>query len=158
MNAGAWTAVAATAAAVSAFVSLASIRIVWRSSATQAKAADFDNCMRTIEWLAEALRKVRDARPEHTEFEIREYLNVLEGLALLINDDKIAPSTLRLVEKFLEEAWAAVRSDAGWRKLVEKSITGDETFAELLKFVARNKARIDALTKLYEKQRSIEHM
>lgn len=144
-----WAAVAACASTVSATVSLISIWFARRAALSQAKAADFKNCLETIEQLAEAQRKVRDAPPERHAFEFRELLNLMEGLALLFNDRKVAPSTRKIVEHFLEEAWAWLRADPAMSALATSSLTGADTYAELRRFAEARRPRIESLTRMY---------
>ena len=149
MTATAWAAVAACGSAVSALASLISVWFARRAAIGQANAADFTNCLETVRQLAEAQRKVRDATPEAKDFEFRELFNLMEALALLVNDRKVPPATRRIADDFLEQAWAWLRADDSMRRLVESSVTGTDTYVELVKFAESRSQRIEALTRLY---------
>ena len=139
MTSEGWAEVAAMAAAASAFLNLCGTFFVWQSSKTQAKSADFDSCIRTIAAIAEGLRKVRDAASDSAllEYEMREYLNLLEGFALLANRGKITPVASELVMDFLKESVAFMKSNDPWKAVWDTSITGKNTYRELQRLIKR---------------------
>lgn len=154
MDANAWAAVAAIAAAATAVVTLVIALANTAAAWTTAHSADFSNCLDAVAKLGEAQRRVRDAKEEPTrQFEMRELLNLMEALALLENDKKLAPSTRKFTEKFLEEAYAFLQADDGNRDFLDSSVTGADTFAELMKFARKRRGRIEALTKHYKQQK-----
>ena len=94
-------------ALASAAIALVALLFSAKAALTQAKAADFNNCLEVVKQLAEAQRRVRDAKDEaEKHFEFRELFNLLEALAKLANDRKLQSSTRDYVEHFLIEAWA----------------------------------------------------
>src|SRR5690348_6339651 len=107
MTAANWiTAVAACGSVASATVALFVARYAVRAHAAQTRVADFNNCLEVVKQLADAQRKVREAKSDDDKFkfEFRELLNLLEALALLINDRNVAPSGTRFASHFLREA------------------------------------------------------
>jgi hypothetical protein len=150
MNPSVLATVAAFASALSAAASLVGVWYNRRTAIRQADATDFNNCVGTVRQLAGAQRLVRDAPEVHREFEFRELLNLMEALALLINDQKVPPSTLRTIDSFLEEAWAHLQADSQMIKLMEDSLTGENTYVELRKFAKPRKRKIEALIKRYQ--------
>jgi hypothetical protein len=156
MGADFWAAVAAIAAAISTLLTFIVVGVSFFTARQDAKASDFTSCLDVVTRLADAQRRVRDARDNEDvrQFELRELLNLMEALALLENGNRITPSTRKFTGHFLEEAWAYIRSEPSLRPLLENSITGDETFLELSKFAERRAGKIERLTKHYENSRS----
>ncbi|HUN42792.1 MAG TPA: hypothetical protein VMU81_21070 [Acetobacteraceae bacterium] len=152
MDANAWAAVAAGCSAIAATVSLV---VAWHAKRIQGRSADFANCVDVIERLGCAMRRVRDATEEHYRFEFIELLNLLEALAMLHNDGKIAPSTKRITRKFLDECLAWIRSDEGMKQLMADSVTGDETYMELKAFEQRRHREIARQAKSYAIQKGL---
>jgi|SRR5580698_4727944 hypothetical protein len=147
----AWAAISAVAAAVTAIITLYIARANFAVARTTANASDFLNCLDVVARLGDAQRRVRDASDQTVqEFEFRELLNLMEALALLENDNRIAPSTRRFTEHFLVESYAFMRSQMALRPLLEKSVTGEETFSELEKFAERRWAKIEHLSDVYQ--------
>jgi hypothetical protein len=152
MDANQWSAVAAGGSVVAATVSLA---VAWHAKRIQGRSADFANCTEVVEQLGNAMRRVRDASEDHYKFEFVELLNLLEALALLYNEGKIAPSTKKITCKFLEESLAWIRGDDGMKRLMTDSVTGDETYAELQEFEERRRREIAKRAKSYAIQRGL---
>jgi hypothetical protein len=144
--------VAAIAGAVSAIAALIVAWITGKTARAGAKSADFDSCLKVVTLVGGALRKVRDAPADQKKFEINELMNLLETLALLANRGKIAPSTRLFTEQYLEEVWAWLKVSPDMATLVESSVTGPETFAELQKFAKRRKRKIRGLEKAYKER------
>lgn len=153
MTAAAWvTAVAACGSVVSASVAVFVAFYAVRAHAAQIKAADFNNCLEVVKQLGEAQRKVHDAKGKDEEkfrFEFHELLNLMEALALLINNEKIAPSGAKFASHFLREAIAYMEVDDSMRSMAAASITSDETYAELRQFQQRNGLEINLLIHRY---------
>jgi hypothetical protein len=155
MDANGWSAIAAACSAAAAALSLA---VAWNAKGIQGRSADFANCIEVVEQLGNAQRRVFNARDdnERYEFEFRELLNLLEALALLYNDGRIAASTKRFTGKFLDEALAWINIDHGMATLMRKSITGDETYHELKNFEKRRKPKIRSLSRFYRAKRDVQ--
>jgi hypothetical protein len=153
-----WAAVAAAVSALIAAITAAITLFIARANIADSNAnvrsADFGNCLDVVGRLADAQRKLRDAGTDQRirDFEFREMLNLLEALALLVNDDKITPSTRKFTTLFLEEAWAFLDADEGNRALIAESRKSSETFIELKKFAKTHNARIVKLTAVYREQ------
>lgn len=130
-QAAVWSALAAIFSAVAAG---ASAFVAWQAKRGQTSAADFEGCLAVVGQLSEAQRAVRDAPDEHKEFEFIELLNLLEALALLVNDGRPASSTKKVAEHFLEEALSFIAVTPALSDLMKKSTTGDGTFSELQRF------------------------
>jgi hypothetical protein len=154
MNADGWSAIAAGCSAAAA---IASLLVAWNAKRIQGRSADFANCTDVVEQLGSAMRRVRDATEaeDHHKFEFIELLNLLEALALLYNEGKIAPSTKKITGKFLEEALAWIRCDDSMKQLMADSVTSDDTYAELKEFQERRRRDIAAHTKSYAIQRGL---
>jgi len=151
MDANGWSAVAAACSAVAAAVSLT---VAWHAKRIQGRSADFANCIEVAGQLRDAMRRVRDEREKEDNearytFEFVELLNLLEALALLYNDSKIADSTKKFTSKFLGEVLGWISIDDGMATLMRKSKTGDETYLELKKFEKRHKPAIRDLSRFY---------
>jgi hypothetical protein len=148
------SAVAAAAAALAAFVSLG---VAWNAKRIQGKAADFSNCLEVVGQLRAAQDRVFTARndDERYRFEFVELLNLLEALALLYNDGKIAASTKKFTGKFLDQVVAWIRVDESMKRLMDSSMTGDDTYGELKKFENRRRPLIRGLARDYSIQRGI---
>lgn len=155
MDASGWTVVAACASAASATAALIAVCFTARSSNAQVKAADFSNCIAVVTQLGDAVRRVRDANddPIKEPAEFHELLNLLEALALLINDRKIAPSTLRFAEHFLQESMAWIKVSPKLNFMMQRSLTSDSTYSELFRFADRRSMVISALAKSYRSQK-----
>ena len=136
-----WSAMAAGCSAVAAFASLV---VAWHAKRIHGKSADFGNCIEVAGQLRDAMRRVHDAQEDTAKvrFEFIELLNLLEALALLFNDDKIAASTRKFTGKFLAEGigWIAVSENLA--ALMRESMTGDETYKELRRFRESNESEI----------------
>lgn len=145
------SAIATGAAAIAAAGSLFA---AWRTASIQGKATDFGNCLEVVRQLGEAQRRVQDADSEEkSRFEFIELLNLLETLALLFNSRKIAASTRRFTEKFLDEALAWIRIEQQMTQLMRESMTGEDTYHELKKFERRRQTPIRGLSRLYRFKR-----
>lgn len=144
------------ASAVSATVALgATVLNLWSIRRT-GRATDFNNCLSVVSQLAEAQRKVRDAKDNNVQkFEFRELLNLMEALALLENDRLTAPSTKKITVDFLIEAWAFLKSQDHLQKFLSDSMTDLKTFEQLRKFGEDHSKSILELTLNYQRQNSI---
>lgn len=157
MDSSASAEIAAIAAAISAALAFVVALANWRTATAEVKSADFDSCLTVVTRLADAQRRVQNAASEvERQFELRELLNLMEALALLENGNRIPPSTRKFTTHFLIEAWAFLRSEPAMKALMENSITGAETFVELLRFADRHSGIIAHLTKHYEQQRGAQ--
>ncbi|MEK7993427.1 MAG: hypothetical protein AAB403_06435 [Planctomycetota bacterium] len=137
-------------AVVSAAIALVALYFSAKAAGTQARVADFNNCLEVVKQLGEAQRKVRDANDDAGRlFEFRELLNLLEALAKLYNDRKLQSSTREYVEPFIIESWAWLRSQPEMEPLIASSITGDETYSDILRFAKAHEKRIAALALAY---------
>jgi hypothetical protein len=147
-----WSAIAAVGAVCTAAVNLLVGALLTRPLArTQIKVADFNNCTELAKDIAEAQRRVIDARDDDTkhEFEFRELLNFMETLAYLVNTKNITASGEWAATHFLEETLAWVEVDKWMREFMISSVTGAETFKELFEFRRRHLARIQTLAEGY---------
>jgi len=153
MDASAWAAVAACASAVAAAISLL---VAWHAKRIQGNSADFANCLEVVSQLRDAMRRVHDATEDpKRRFEFVELLNILEALALLHNDGKIAASTKKFTGQFLDEALAGIRASEPMTKLMSEAITGDDTFRELQRFEERHAPSILNLARSYTKKSGV---
>lgn len=130
-QAAVWSALAAIFSAVAA---VASAFVAWQAKRGQTSAADFESCLTVVQHLGEAQRSVRDAPDEYKEFEFIELLNLLEALALLVNDGRPASSTKKVAAHFLEEALSLITVTPALAELMRKATTDVETFSELKRF------------------------
>jgi hypothetical protein len=155
MDASEWSAVAAGCSAVAAIVSLA---VAWNAQRIQGRSVDFANCIEMVEQLGDAMRRVRDEREDEAryKFEMIELLNLLEALALLYNDGRIAASTKKFTGKFLDQVLAWINIDDGMATLMRQSMTGDDTYRELKKFEERRKSEIRKLSRIYKDRRDVQ--
>jgi len=152
----AWAAVSAFAAAISATIAAVAAGINLWSVNKNVRATDFNNCLAVVAQLAEAQRKVRDARDEAAkQFEFRELLNLMEALALLENDKRVAPSTQKFTMRFLTESWAFLKSQQHLQQFLRDSMTDTETFAELRRFEEKHSIKIRDLALHYERQQNL---
>jgi hypothetical protein len=155
MGTDGWSVVAAGCSALAAIASLAVAR---NAKQIQGRSADFANCIEVAGQLRDAMRRVRDERDKDNnevryKFELVELLNLLEALALLYNDGRIAASTKKFTKKFLVEALGWIRIDDGMATLMHQAMTSPETYQELKKFEERSKPEIRGLSRLYRHKR-----
>ena len=152
MDAVGWAAVSAIASAVSAAITLVIARANASETRTASQTADFANCLAVVSALADAQRRVFDADHDQRrrDFEFHELLNLMEALARLHNDNKLTDSTRKLIEDFLDEAWAHLNVEPATRSLIAESITGPETYKELVTFSKRHGSRCQRLIELYQ--------
>jgi hypothetical protein len=145
-----WSAVAAIASGVSAGLAFLSLILVGSATRTQSKIAEFNNCVDIVKTLAEAQRKVRDKldTPEYI-FEFRELLNILETLSLLINEKKTTKTAKHYTLTFLIQALAWIEVDQSMKSLIEISVTGIDTFEDLITIRRRYRERIEQLAEQY---------
>ena len=137
-------------AVASAAIALVALYFSAKAAGTQARVADFNNCLEVVKQLGEAQRKVRNAKDDSERlFEFRELLNLLEALAKLYNDQKLQSSTREYVEPFIVESWAWLRSEPEMAPLIASSITGEETYSDILRFARAHEKRIAALAQAY---------
>jgi hypothetical protein len=134
-QAAVWSAFAAVFSAVAAG---ASAYVAWQSKRRQTSAIDFEGCLAVVKQLGDAQRAVRDADDIHREFEFIELLNLMEALALLVNDGRPASSTKKVAARFLEEALSWISITPVVADLMKRATTGDGTFAELQMFRAKH--------------------
>jgi hypothetical protein len=153
MDANKWSAIAAACSAVAASVSLV---VAWHAQRIQGRSADFANCIEVVERLGTAMRRVRDAPDNHYDFEFTELLNLLEALALLHNERRIAASTKKFTAKFLEEVLGWISIDPAMEAHMRKSMTGDATYRELEKFKNHRKPGIRSLSRFYRNKRDAQ--
>jgi len=149
-QAAVWSAAAAIFSAVAA---AASAYVAWQAKRGQTSAVDFECCLLVVRQLGEAQRTVRDATEEHRTFEFIELLNLMEALALLINDGRPTSSTKKVAARFLEEALSWISITPVMSDLMKKANTGDGTFAELQKFRAKNVVQIREDARHYRNRR-----
>jgi hypothetical protein len=120
-------------------VAAASFWISWLNRRTQIRSLDFTNCLEVVKQLGEAQRRVFSKKEDidAARFEFFELLNLLEALALMINERRTHPSTTRFTSKFLIEALAWIRVDPTLKEQMAAAITSDDTFSELKQFEKR---------------------
>jgi hypothetical protein len=153
MDATAWASVAAGGSAIAA---LASLGVAWHAKRIQGNSADFANCLEVVRQLREAMRRVHDAREDaDKKFEFIELLNLLEALALLYNDGRIAASTKKFTGKFLEQVVAGIRASEPMTELKREAVTGEDTFRELKDFEERHAPAIRNLARSYTTEQGI---
>lgn len=147
-----WAAAAAGASAVTALISLA---VTWHAKQIQGKSTDFANCLAVVSQLGDAIRRVRDGHGDENRVraEFVELLNLLEALALLHNDGRIAASTRRFTGKFLEQAIGWINIDPHMRTLMRDSMTGEDTYGELKRFEKRRMVQIRDHSRFYRDRR-----
>ncbi|MEI9986956.1 MAG: hypothetical protein WDN69_29620 [Aliidongia sp.] len=144
------------AAGASALAAAFSLAVAWHAKRIQGKAADFTNCLEVAGKLRDAMRHVQDAPDDaRRKFEFIELLNLLEALALLYNDGRIAASTKKFTGKYLAEVVAEMRANEPMMRLRRESVTGDDTFRELQKFEKRQADAILTLARSYTKEQGI---
>lgn len=153
MGATEWSAVAAVCSAVAALVSLV---VALGAMRIQERSADFANGIDVVERLGTAMRRVRDAPKNHYDFEFTELLNLLEALALLHNERRIAASTKKFTAKFLEEVLCCIEHNPEMAEHMRKSITGDTTYLELKKFEKHHKREIRNLWCFCRNKRDVQ--
>ncbi|GAA0551874.1 hypothetical protein FHS83_001421 [Rhizomicrobium palustre] len=143
MDANFWAAVAAIAsgftAAITLFIAWANHRVTLAAE----KSYDFNSCLTVVFQVGQALRQVRDAPDDKKEFEFRELLNLLEALAVGVNDKLIQAATRKMVEPFLAECYAYLKTQPSLSELLKNSVTGEGTFCELYKFASINMTQIN---------------
>lgn len=145
--------ISAVAAAASALLAVIIAYLAFAALRQDKRSSDFGDCVDAVTRLGDAQRRVFEATtPEKKQFEFRELLNLMEALALLENDKRVAPSTRKFTVPFIQESYAFLRSQPQLVPLLEDSITSDTTFAELAKFAEKHKAKIESLTRLYQRQ------
>lgn len=139
MDPNGWAAVAAGASALAAF---ASLYVAFFQSRTADQTADFANCLKVVEALNEAQRRCAEAPNEHLRRrEFNDLVNLMEVLAKLHNDKKLTPSTCRIVEDYLDEAWAWLHADPSVHPFINDAVTSPDTYNELTKFAGRAGSR-----------------
>jgi hypothetical protein len=129
-----WPAVAATASAISAFLSFCTLLVTGRIAAKQGKVLEFNNAIDLVKQLGEAERRVKAADDKDKESTFRDLLNLLETLAMLYLKRRITKATRDYTKKYLIEAIAWIEVDDTMRTLIERSLTGMDTFADLAQF------------------------
>jgi hypothetical protein len=144
-----WSAVAATASAISAFLSLCAVVITGHIAAQQGKVLEFNNCLDIVKQIGEAERRVKAATAEDKESTFRDLLNLLETLAMLYMKKRITKAARDYTKKYLIEALAWVDVDDAMRALIERSFTGQDTFGDLGRFRKAHRKEIDVHVKLY---------
>jgi hypothetical protein len=105
-----WSAVAATASAISAFLSFCAVLITGRIAAKQGKVLEFNNCIDIVKQLGEAERRVKDSDDKDRESKFRDLLNLLETLAMLYMKNRLTKVAREYTKKYLIEviAWIDV--------------------------------------------------
>lgn len=137
----------AIAASCSVITAIIAIFIAAGSRKIQERLADFSNCMDIVSKLGDAQRRVFLEKCENKiEFEFCELLNLLEALALMINDGRIAPSTKKYTTKFLAECLIWIDNDDSMKITMNKLKTSDETYGELKKFENRQCNKVNNLS------------
>jgi hypothetical protein len=81
-------------------------------------------------------------------------LNLLETLAMLYVKKRITKAARGYTQKYLVEALAWIDVDNNMRVLIERSLTGPDTFADLGRFRSRHRREIDAFVEAYRQDRS----
>lgn len=145
-----WSALAAVFSAVAAS---ASAYVAWQAKRGQTSVADFEGCLAVVGHLADAQRAVRDAPDEHKQFEFIELLNLMEALALLLNDGRPPSSTTKVATRFLEEALSWISITPAMAELMRTSTTGEGTFAELQRFRSKRAVQIREDARHYRNKR-----
>jgi hypothetical protein len=144
-----WSAVAATASAISAFLSFCAVLITGRIAAKQGKVLEFNNCIDIVKQLGEAERRVKDSDDKDRESKFRDLLNLLETLAMLYMKNRITKIAREYTKKYLIEVIAWIDVDDNMRRLIERSLTGLDTFADLGRFRNRHRTEIDVHVEFY---------
>lgn len=142
-----WSAVGAVASAV--FAAGAFI-VAWHARSIQGASVDFTACLDVIERLRVAQDRVRRAEGDaEYDFEFHELLNLLEVLALLHNDGRLAKSTKKIVGNFLDQALGWIRNDQNMEARMNSAMTSDQTFEALRKFEKRRRKEVAKLARKY---------
>lgn len=146
-----WSAVAATASAVSAFLSLCAVLITGLLAAKQGIVLEFNNCIDLVKQLSEAERRVKEAVEKDRESKFRDLLNLLETLAMLYDKNRITKAARQYTKKYLIETLAWIDVDENMRRLIEQSLTGLDTFADLGNFRKHHRKEIDVHVEFYRR-------
>jgi hypothetical protein len=149
-----WPAVAATASAISAFLSFCALLVTGRIAAKQSKVLEFSNAIDLVKQLGEAERRVKLADDKDKESTFRDLLNLLETLSMLYLRNRITKAARNYTEKYLIEAIAWIEVDHTMLEMIERSFTGMDTFADLAKFRRRHRKEVDTLVQFYQSDQS----
>lgn len=77
-----------------------------------------------------------------------EFLNFLETSAGALNGNLFPKTTKKFVREKVRDSIATIQGLQPWHVKFEQAITTDTTFAELAKFMKRNRADIDRVVKM----------
>jgi hypothetical protein len=144
-----WTRISAigqAAAAIIATLALAGlyfqIRMTRKSADLQALQDFVRNADQREDRLLDA---VTDAKKDQS---FNEFLNFLESSAGALNHNLFPKTTKQFVREKVRDSIATIQSVQSWHIKFEQAITTDTTFAEIAKFMRRNRADIERVVKM----------
>jgi hypothetical protein len=106
------------------------------STLLSARAADVSSYLQITDRFPQAWRRFRDAREEEKkQFEFVEVLNLMESACHLLRLRRFQKATCQMLNAYLREVVAKIAKDH--MDAVSKSITSDETYAEIQKFAEK---------------------
>jgi hypothetical protein len=141
-----WTAVAAIGQLVAATISFLGLVFVAVQIRDGRKSADFQNLLefdrRAAERESALLRAETEGAKNQAFFEL---VNFLETLAAALNAKLLPRVSRRVVREKLIDSIVVISEESSWHQKLFDGVTSETTFAELTKFMRRERQTIDKL-------------
>jgi hypothetical protein len=129
-----WSVIATLAATLSAIAAMVALFYSAKAAQATAKAADVNALFLVIQLISDAERDLY--AKELRDVALKNYLNLLEGLASAVNGKIFADVTLRISKDRLKNDITFI--DKHWETVIQSAKTSTETFLEIRKFCRKN--------------------
>jgi hypothetical protein len=144
-----WTRVSAIGQAAAAAVSMLALIGLYFQIRMTRKSADLKALQDFVQNADQREDRLLDAATdEKRDQAFVEFLNFLETSAGALNDGLFPKTTSKFVREKVRDSIATIQGVSPWHVKFEQAITTDTTFAELAKFMKRNRADIDRVVKM----------
>lgn len=143
-----WTALAAIGQLAAAAVGLIGLVFVGVQVRATRKTSDFQNLLEFDRRAAEREDALLRAETEATKKQaFFEFLNFLETHAAALNAKLLPGKSRQLIREKLINSIAVITEEPPWHQTLFDGVTSPTAFAELAKFMRREKGAIDSLVK-----------
>jgi hypothetical protein len=143
-----WTALAAIGQLAAAAAALIGLIFVGLEVRATRKTSDFHNLLEFDRRAAEREHALLRAENEATKKQaFFEFMNFLETHAAALNAKLLPRKSRQLVREKLVDSIAVITEEPSWHQTIVDGITSPTAFAELRKFMGREKRAIDNLVK-----------
>jgi type II secretory pathway pseudopilin PulG len=144
-----WTRISAIGQAAAAIVSMLALVGLYFQIRMTRKSTDLQALQDFVRNADQREDRLLDAETDAKRDQaFNEFLNFLETSAGALNNNLFPKTTKQFVREKVRDSIATIQGVQIWHSKFEQAITTDTTFAEIAKFMRRNRADINRIVKM----------